>query len=345
MKKRKSNWKRTLLIVSCCVLGVLLTLALTGMILVYNLLDGIERIDGTEFSLSLEEIEEMLKETDPDIDPSLTEPEGDYSSPLDPANPVVKNENIINILLVGQDRESGNWRQRSDAMILCTINKETKTLTMTSFLRDLYVTIPGYGNDKLNATYAYGGFPLMNETLLHQFGVSADYNVCVDFSRFRQVIDLAGGVDINLTAAEATHLNKQDARWFLTAGINHLDGEQALAYSRIRALDNDFGRTNRQKAVLEALFSKARTMDYMQLYSFADQCMPMLITDMTNQDILSVIVEVLPILSELQLVSQRIPVDDYFQYARIDGKSVLYLTDTHWEKARELIASTMGRTQ
>ena len=102
---------------------------------------------------------------------------------LSPADPIGgSGSRIVNILLVGQDRLEGEGRTRSDSMILCTFNKRTRELTLTSFLRDLYVQIPGYGGNRINAAYAYGGMELLEQTLEQNFGVQVDGIVEVDFS-------------------------------------------------------------------------------------------------------------------------------------------------------------------
>ena len=130
-------------------------------------------------------------------------------SASDRAETIFQDKDIINILLLGQDcwEYDGDSPQNTDAMIMCTINKKTGTLTMTSFLQDLWVYIPGHYNQRLNMPYRLGGFPLLNKTFDYNFGVSPDYNVEIDFSGFMEVIDLVGGVEIQLTEAEARYLN------------------------------------------------------------------------------------------------------------------------------------------
>ena len=118
--------------------------------------------------------------------------EWDFIEPLE-------DDHLINILLVGQDRREGEGRQRSDTMILCSINLETGETSLISFLRDLYVQIPGgYSDNRLNATYAFGGFDLLDATLTENFGVSIDGNFEVDFTGFEAIIDMVGGIDIEL---------------------------------------------------------------------------------------------------------------------------------------------------
>lgn len=342
-KKPRKNRKRITLIVLCCVLLLILAVLIIGTILLKGFLGRIERIEGTAApTLSAQQIEDILKETEA-TEPGFTgEVVVDPEVPTQPVEAIVTGDNIINFLLVGQDRRPGEYRARTDAMILVTVNKSTKTITMTSFLRDTWVKIPGYFNERLNVPYVLGGFPLLNETLEYTFGISADHNVEVDFDGFQKAIELVGGVDVELTAAEARHLNGQNYAWSLKEGINHLDGEQALAYTRIRYLDNDFGRTNRQRTVLTALINKAKSLSVTELVNLAYGLMPMVSTDMTDGEIISRVMELAPILPELQIVSQYIPAEGAYSFAWIDEKSVIYLNSENLEKNIQLLRDTVG---
>lgn len=336
--------KRKLPIVLFCVIGVILLLLLIGIIAWNVILDNmIGRVNDSEATLSSEELASMLEETDP-VDPSFTGPvlkPEEVTVATEPAETIPAGENIVNFLLVGQDRRPGQGRQRSDAMILCTLNFGEKTLTMTSFLRDVWVKIPDYYNERLNVPYAIDGFPLLNETLQYNFGVSADHNIEVDFTGFADIVDLVGGVEVKLTGAEANHLNRRYG-WSLQEGVMHLDGEQALQYSRIRSIDNDFGRTNRQRTVLNALLTKAKTMSITELTNLATNALSFITTDMTNQDITTCIARIVPILQDLEVVSQRVPMDGTYVFASIGGRSVLVLDEDDMEANRKLIADTVG---
>lgn len=224
-------------------------------------------------------------------------------------------------------------------MILCTIDTEKKTLTMTSFLRDMYLNIPGYGKQRINVAYMVGGFPMLYDTLRENFGVVVDYGVEVNFNSFTEVIDRVGGVDITLTAAEASHMRGMG--FDVQEGLNHMDGVTALAHARNRTTgyDGDFSRTSRQRAVLEALFEKASTLDVTSLMGLVDAMIPMVVTDMSNQEIISAATTLAPIMSELELVSQRVPADGTYQMAMIDGMSVL-LPD--FDANQKLLQDTIG---
>ena len=118
--------------------------------------------------------------------------------------------NIKSILLIGQDKREGESRQRSDSMILATLDKDQGTVSLTSFMRDLYVAIPGYSTTRINAAYAYGGMDLLDQTLEENFGVKIDGNVEVDFEVFQVLVDKVGGIDLELTQAEADYICGRD---------------------------------------------------------------------------------------------------------------------------------------
>lgn len=345
----KKKVMKKLIITLCCIVGVLLILAGVAAVWINSLLGRIGSLDNSP-TLSPEQLESLLAQTDA-LDPDYTGPvynAGDITLPTIPADIIVPSENVINILLVGQDRREGQPRLHSDAMILCTINKAKKTLTMTSFMRDMWVPIPGYGEQRINTTYMIDGFDLLNKTLEHNFGVSADYNVEIDFSGFMTTVDLVGGVDVELTKQEAEYLNRrgnwdieENMGWTLTEGMNHLTGSQALAYSRIRDIGDDFARTGRQRTVLMALIDAATKMPSTELYGLVQTLLPLFSTDMSKGQILGLAVDMLPMITELELVSQRIPMDGQFSYAKIEGNDVIYLSSSNYNKCRELLAKTM----
>ena len=239
-------------------------------------------------------------------------------------------EELINILLVGQDRRQGQGRQRSDTMILCSINPETKEISLISFLRDLYVQYPGgYSNNRLNAAYAFGGFPLLDETIESNFGITIDYNLEVDFNGFIEIFDYIGGIDVNLTQAEADYLEswwgkKNDPDWGpFKEGVNHLDGEEALCYARIRKIDSDFGRTTRQRTVLQLAFAKIKDSSLNDLLNMTQTLLPYITTDMTNDDIWDLLFEIAPIISSVKMNSYSVPDNGDYSYANVNGMSVI----------------------
>lgn len=270
-----------------------------------------ENAEPVETDLAVTEAPETMPEG-----ANVIEPEDVVWS--DPHDPGVDTSMLINLMLVGQDRREGQMRQRSDTMILVSINPQTKQIAMISFLRDLYVRIPGgYSDNRLNVAYAFGGFPLLSEAMYVNFGVRIDGFFEVDFERFVDVIDAVGGVDITLTEAEVKYVSDT------VVGLNHLDGKQALSYARIRKTDSDFGRSARQRNLLTSVLNKARKMNLTELYSLANAVFPALATDMSNTQIVSLMSKCLPMISSCELKSYRVPENDAYQPAWVRGMAVL----------------------
>ena len=231
---------------------------------------------------------------------------------------------LLNILLIGQDAREGEEHARSDSMILCTYNKTTRQLTMTSVLRDLYVPIPGHGSNRINAAYSFGGTRLLKKTMEQNLGISLDGSIEVDFTHFSEIIDALGGVELELRQDEADVINRQTGS-SLTEGFQQLDGFQALTYARIRSLDidGDISRTNRQRKVMSALVDSLRGASLKELTPVIGKILPMLTTDMNRGQLFLYALEVLPNLPEIDIRSQKIPADGTFADQTIDGMSVL----------------------
>ena len=248
------------------------------------------------------------------------------------------NSSVTNILLIGADLQEGSGASRADCILLCTFHHEKKAIIMTSILRDLYVPIPGHSANRINAAYTLGGAPLLKQTLAENFDLDIDGCVEVDFSNFSQIIDLLGGVTLELRQDEADRIN-QSVSGNLTEGTQQLSGLQALAYTRIRKLDadGDFSRTHRQRKVIRALMEGYRETDPVHAVSIAAKIIPMLTIDMEYTNVIRLLLSILPIVKENNITSQHLPAEGMYQYETIRGMSVLtadrnalrkYLTDT-----------------
>ena len=345
------SWKRTTLIVVDVFLA-LIFVALLGITIYAEVLLGSIGSLKPGSGASQEEIDAYLNATDvgDDFTGEMLNGE-DVVMPDGPADIIGNGDHVINVMLIGQDRRGNTGKGHSDAMILVTINTKTKTLAMTSFMRDMWVKIPGKYNERLNVAYMVGGFELLDATLKENVGIVVDYNVEVDFKAFEKVVDILGGVDIDLTAKEAKYLNRRGNwevddssahTWTLKEGVNKLTGAQAVAYSRIRKeVDStgDFGRTGRQRKVLAQILEDAKTMSLTQILSTANSVIPLLATDMTDSQIIAYIRELAPMLSQMKVVNQRIPADGAYQLVSIDKKSVIKVD---FKKAQELLKETIG---
>lgn len=249
--------------------------------------------------------------------------------------PQPRETQIRNILLVGQDHQEGEPCARSDTIILCTLDPAGKQLTLTSFLRDLYVPISGHGNNRINAAYAFGGTALLKQTLEEVFDLEIHGCVEVDFSQFCQIVDLLGGVTISLRQDEAELINLETCA-SLSEGEQLLNGQQALSYARIRRLDKDgdFSRTDRQRRVLRAIWDAYRESGTATMLRLLQKVLPMITTDMSTTQILGCAMSILPQLSDIRITSQRIPQNGQYTDQRIDGMWVLV---PDLEAAREIL--------
>lgn len=316
--------KRVILTVLCVILAGIVAFVLISTAYAKHLLSLIKR-NPDDSTMSPEEYQNYINSQTDENDPDFTGPTidpGDVNLDTN-TEEVVDEEHIINLMLIGQDRRSGNIRQRSDVMILCSVNTETKDIKLISFMRDLYVAIPGYDDNRMNATYAFGGIKLLSKCMETNFGIHIDGSLVVDFTGFENVIDMMGGVDIYMSKSEANHMANA-CKVPVQEGMNHLDGKLALAFVRNRTTGNgDFSRTERQRRVLSALLDKCKSMSLSQLKNLTETILPLITTDMTDRQIVDYTAEILPMVSGLKLQTQRIPADNTYQYASIRGMSVL----------------------
>ena len=244
------------------------------------------------------------------------------------------NDNILNIMLIGQNFRKGEEHKLSDTLILCSINKETNTVTLTSFLRDMYVKLPDYqdrrcGWNRINVAYnlgwfwngELGGMEMLDMLMLETFGVEVDYNIEIGFETFKQIIDIMGGVDIELTAAEAAGINSsQNVSGTYHSGMNLLKGDAALCYVRTRnstAGDNDFNRTARQRKLMISMLNKCKTLSAGELNTLLQEVLPLIITDMSNAEITACAVNLLPMLKDLTVETQQIPAEGTYQLTMV----------------------------
>ena len=292
----------------------------TGIIYWNHMLNLLGDADETVPTLSYEEEMALLGQTEAT---ELTEPT-ETTVPME-TEPPLPEKYITNIMLVGQNWREDEQNKLSDTMILCSINRKTKTMTMVSFLRDLYVPLPAYaghgpGRNRINVCYALGsswkrssegGMEMLALCIEQNFGIHVDHTIEVGFESFARIIDGFGGVEVEVTDAEAYYMTKEIGYiGEIEPGLQVLDGQEALAYARIRKIDGDRQRAARQRTVITALIDKCRGMDLAAAHRAAEYVLPSIITDMTNEEITKYILELLPILKDLKLNSITCPVDN-----------------------------------
>ena len=234
-------------------------------------------------------------------------------------------EGRIDILLIGLDRRPGEAGGRSDAVILCSCDPAAGELQLVSFLRDLWLPIPGHGSDRLNAAYAYGGRDLLKQTLSENFGVEADGCIEVDFGQFAYLVDALGGVRLTLRDDEAARIRSIVPGSRVTAGEQWLTGEEALCYSRIRDLDpdGDQSRARRQRSLLLGILETWKRADLGQMLKVMRRILPMVSTDLSPLEIMDWVLTSSPKRAELVTGSFQIPAPGTVWDENIRGMAVL----------------------
>ncbi len=242
-------------------------------------------------------------------------------------NELASSSSVKNILIIGSDARDydGTEGQRSDSMILFSIDKKHRQIKLTSFLRDSYVYIPGIDeNDKLNASFSYGGPQLTMDTLEYNFGVDIDHYVIINFSLFTQLIDLLGGLTVDgITEEEVEYMTNTVKIPNLKVGTNNLTGGAALWYCRIRYLDDDFHRTERQRKVIKSVVKKVASTDLFTLMDIVRQVVPNISTDIPQTELLSLGAGAALSFLRYDIVQQQVPADGTWKYGDVDGSSVI----------------------
>lgn len=253
-----------------------------------------------------------------------------------PAIQIMDDEDIINVLLLGEENMTGAKRGRTDAIIVVSVNLNGGPLKMVSFQRDLFVSIPGNSDDKLNAAYTYGGANLIVETLENNFGIDIDSYVKVGFDGFENIIDQLGGLRMSLTAKESEYLNRtkyisKPEERNTVAGYQNMTGAQVLGYCRVRyvptaeGLKDDWGRNYRQRAVLQALFNQYKEKSFAELATVMRQCFGYV---SVPADLEGLAVDCLQAVIENRMFSietMQIPKANMYSDATIGGKDVIVM--------------------
>lgn len=301
--------------------------------------DGSESVPVTDIAAEEEMTEEETESSTEEDSPyeEIAAVEEDLKKQAEAVTEMIESKDVLNVLLIGCDTRKKNGNGRSDAMILVSVNQKTEDITMTSIMRDCYVTIPGHGNNRINAAYAFGGGNLLMDTIETNFRVPVEKYIVVDFYSFVDIVDAVGGVDINISSEEIKvmnsyikGLNKLNGRaedtWLLSdGGMQHLNGTQALAYSRVRYVGHgDFDRTQRQRTVMTKIFEKARDMSLREMHDLLNILLPKVKTNMDEGELLALLLKA-PAYLQYDLNQFRIPIDDSYQSMRIRGMAVLGL--------------------
>lgn len=314
--------KKKAMIVLYVILGLLLAFLITAGIIIHHYISKLNLVDPNARAEILDSIDIDDLVDGPDSPKDKIDSLEDRIKANFNKDGLMESDSVMNILLLGTDARTNNERGRSDSMILVSINKATKEIVMTSFLRDIYLTIPGIETTRLNHAYAYGGADLVIDTLQKNFKIKIDRYAQVDFTSFITVIDTVGGVDIELTADELPYVNAGGGSNYTTPGVYNLNGKEALAYSRIRYVGTDFGRSERQRTVLTKIIEKAADLSLGDLDELLDKLFPNITTNLTESELFSMILKS-PAYFKYDVKQCRVPMDDTYEYLTIRSMSVL----------------------
>lgn len=358
-KPRRKKWsvKKKISVILCYVFGVIFLLCGTG-ISVFSYYTG-------KLDRGSNEIIKLFIPEQSDIGENDTVDAVDYEKMLadklaKSAANVVSDSDVTNILLVGEDlrdavENTDDSNGNTDVIMLISINTAKGTVTTTSLMRDIYLQIPGYYATRINAAYSMGGIPLLEQTIEQNFSIQVDRYLKVNFYSFIDIVDTIGGLDIKISDEEAQGMraplgeqnkylgNAYGTDYLKKGGLKHMNGNQALAYSRLRKVGNsDWERTQRQRTVIDLIANKAKSLSLTELKSLLDKVIGKISTDLTDAEIAYYLLNASTYLNYTRDQIQ-IPVEGTYTCETIRGASVLCPDFT--SNIRELQQKIYGYTK
>lgn len=324
-KQPKKRGRKILLVILAVILVLVIGAVAAGAIYYNRMMNKMNIIELPEDTYVYTE-ETELTEAPATVEVTEASTEATEATTVETTRPPVSADDIINILVVGQSSRAGEESRMADTTMLVSVNTYDGTVTVFSVLRDSYVKLPDYkghvcGRAKFTVCYGLGynwggtagAMEMTNICMRDNFGVEVDYNVEIDFESFIRVVDLLGGIEIELTEAEANYLNEDDlyVKYDVQPGLQYLDGMAALSYARMRKAegdnDSDIKRSARQRLVIEKLLNKVRGLSLSELQSVADTLLPEITTTMTPGDVVNILTRVIPVFKDIHIVGETIP--------------------------------------
>ena len=325
---KKKRGKKIFLIILAVLLVLVIGAVSAGAIYYNRMMNKMNIIELPEDTYVYTEETEAV--TEAEIETEVTEETAETAvtevTTVETTRPPVSADDIINILVVGQSSRAGEESRMADTTMLVSINTYDGTVTLFSVLRDSYVKLPDYkghvcGRAKFTVCYGLGynwggtagAMEMTNICMRDNFGVEVDYNVEIDFESFIRVVDFLGGVEIELTEAEAAYLNADDlyVKYDVQPGLQYLDGMAALSYARMRKAegdnDSDIKRSSRQRMLIETLLNKVRGLSLKELQGVADTLLPLITTTMTPGDVVEILTRIIPVFDQINIVGETIP--------------------------------------
>ncbi|MBR6528159.1 MAG: LCP family protein [Lachnospiraceae bacterium] len=268
------------------------------------------------------------EETVDDDAPTVNESIMDETLPTVEEIRIPKDAGWTHYLLLGIDGSSYK-SGHSDAMLVFSIHKENRELVLSSIPRDTLVYVDGKGFDKLTHAYNYGGAELTAKVFADNFDIDIEHYFVVNFQSLPKIVDQIGGVVLTLTDAEAKHMGDQYAAWGLSGGTQRLNGKEVLAYCRVRKIDSDYRRIERQYKALMAIYDEVRTLSYDKYIGLAKVAYESMYSDMKLGDMLLLVKDVMDLAKETKIRNIKIVDGDNSGTAGLriaaDGKSRSYV--------------------
>ncbi len=260
--------------------------------------------------------------------PAGSTPGTPTASPLPPtpeltaAPEMEKLPSQINILLLGSDRRPWDAGFRTDTIILLTVNTDLGRVNLTSFPRDLWVMLPGWGQSRINTAWTYGGYKMLKDTFQHNFGVNVDYHILIDFSSFKKFVDSLGGLTVQVAEPVADY---RAGYWVkIPKGAVEMNADTVLWYVRTRKTTNDIARNRRQQEVLNALFEKLVSIDIIrkapEIWDAYDHSVK---TDLTMLDVIRWLPFAAKIIKSRDIHSYAITYNHVYDWITPEGAMVL----------------------
>lgn len=337
IQKKKVSGKKKAAVISGIIVGVFAVVFLAGYLIINAYVSKVQYDPGTpkivtSIAPERDEVPTMASPQSEieDADKKIEENMKNASIPL------MYDQDVFNILLIGSDTRTSDGNGRSDTMILVSINKKTQKIVETSLLRDMYVGIPGVSDGtRLNAAFAYGGANLLMKTVEQNFKVKVEKYASVDFFSFINLVDRVGGVTINISADEVRVANDyvkeinrlkglpKDSGLFTKSGEQTVDGKKALAYARIRYVGNaDWERTDRQRIVLNQLLTKLKGLNFVQLNDMLNSFLPEVKTNLSRGELFTLVLS-MPAYSNYGVVSWHVPQPGSYYSLKIGASDML----------------------
>ncbi len=253
-------------------------------------------------------------------------------------------KNVINILLIGIDKQEQYDHGRSDSTMILSFNKTTRQIKLISILRDTWIYIPGRDKwNRINAAYQFGGPGLTINTINTNFDMDIQYYLRVDFENLKEIVDKMGGIDIELTEREIDYINKGTGSNIPSvAGWHHLNGAQTLRHARNRRIGNvDWSRTERQRKVMYALYNQAmKIRNISTLISTIYSLMDNVETNMSPSQIISLGIDV-AFGERVDLANRAMPFEGTWRYAWEGRMAVIHIDiPANRDKLHEYIYGT-----